>query len=201
MERCCIQCSKSNVKFRKYRAKCYKCELNSIKLKRQSKEYKEKVKQYKLKNKIHIQKRDKIYRNKPEVKSKFAKFKKTKEYQKYQKEYQKQWYKTISGKAQRLLSSLKRRCKKKKLKHNIDVSWIKQKLQAGRCEYTKLQFSKETLLRASIDRIDSSKGYLKSNCRMVCWGYNVLKSNMTDKDAYLICKAVVREHSSHYGKI
>ena len=44
---------------------------------------------------------------------------------------------------------------------------------------------------ASIDRIDSEKGYLKGNIQFVCRAANVFKSNMKEKDLIELCKAIV----------
>lgn len=50
----------------------------------------------------------------------------------------------------------------------------------------------------SIDRIDSSKGYLRGNVQFVCGVVNIMKQDMQQKDLYSWCKAIL-EHSS--GKV
>ena len=50
----------------------------------------------------------------------------------------------------------------------------------------------------SIDRIDSSKGYLRGNVQFVCDVVNVMKQDMQQKDLYGWCKAIL-ENSN--GKI
>lgn len=57
--------------------------------------------------------------------------------------------------------------------------WIQQK---GICPYTKkvMNFDKkENPYRASLDRIDSNKGYLKNNVEFVCLSVNYAKSSFT----------------------
>lgn len=45
--------------------------------------------------------------------------------------------------------------------------------------------------RASVDRIDSSKGYTKENIRFVCWMVQMAKHSFTDKEVIKFCQAVV----------
>lgn len=50
-------------------------------------------------------------------------------------------------------------------------------------------------IRASLDRIDNSKGYIKGNVRFVAIMANYARNNMEDKDLICFCKAV-----SNYNK-
>lgn len=59
-------------------------------------------------------------------------------------------------------------------------------LQKGICPYSGISMilktnkkSKAILNQASLDRIDSSKGYIKNNIEFVCLGINYLKSTFT----------------------
>ena len=45
-------------------------------------------------------------------------------------------------------------------------------------------------MTASVDRIDSTKGYLKGNVQWVHKSINQMKSNRTDEEFIALCKAV-----------
>lgn len=71
--------------------------------------------------------------------------------------------------------------------------WISQK---GKCPYTKLKLilptwnnTPDIRYRASLDRIDSSKGYIKGNVQFVATPINYLKGTMSDEDT----KSYLRE--------
>ena len=74
---------------------------------------------------------------------------------------------TPAGRAARMIEFAKRRAKKKSLPIDIDRDWVLSKLETGACELSGIAFSWSGAFVPSIDRVDSSKGYLKSNCRVV----------------------------------
>jgi len=49
-------------------------------------------------------------------------------------------------------------------------------------------------LKPSLDRIDSSKGYLKGNVRFVTVIANMARQSWTDEQVVAFCRAVVQEH-------
>ena len=74
-------------------------------------------------------------------------------------------------------------------------------LQSGVCPLTgwKLELPKHScgwktkknkLKRASLDRIDNSKGYIKGNIRFISVMANYCKNTFTDDDVKLFCEAV-----------
>jgi hypothetical protein len=76
---------------------------------------------------------------------------------------------------------------------NIDLPFLKEiwEKQNGICPYTGLKMelpkntknhSKKSLKKASLDRIDSSKGYIKGNVEFVCMAINLAKNNHTKED-------------------
>lgn len=90
-----------------------------------------------------------------------------------------------------LWSSTQHRSKDKSLIFDLDIEWIKERLH--KCEVTGIEFelrdmatksttnySNRKPLTPSVDRIDPHKGYTKDNCRVVCWWYNLAKSNWDD---------------------
>lgn len=56
--------------------------------------------------------------------------------------------------------------------------------QQGRCYISNilLSFKRQTCYSMSIDRIDSSKGYTKDNCKLCCLSINYLKSDFLLED-------------------
>ena len=86
---------------------------------------------------------------------------------------------------------------------DFDTEWIYKKITEGYCEATGIPFDLTSVTRASnhaknpwvpsIDRIDSSKPYLKDNVQIVVFMYNVCKSEFTHEDVVKFCKAVYKK--------
>lgn len=97
--------------------------------------------------------------------------------QKYREEF------TIEGRACMLRNRCKQRAKISKLEFDLSIKLIKNKLSLGICEVTKipLNFSSEKYdpYAPSIDRIDSSKGYIDSNIQITCTIYNFCKNQFS----------------------
>ena len=88
-------------------------------------------------------------------------------------------------------------CKKRNKECDVDLPYLKclWEKQEGKCAVTgvelKLESSGNKNYQASIDRIDSSKGYIKGNIRYTSVSVNWLKSNLDDehlKEFFNICK-------------
>lgn len=83
-----------------------------------------------------------------------------------------------------------RRAKKRTKDVEIDVEYLKEiwELQDGKCKYTHVNLThpnssvseKNYNYMASLDRIDSSKGYIKGNVQFVSVSVNWLKNSMGD---------------------
>lgn len=93
-----------------------------------------------------------------------------------------------------ILRTVRNRCKE----FNLDLPYLAElwNLQNGICPYTKLKLvlptwntNPDIRYRASLDRIDSSKGYIKGNVQFVATPINYLKGTMSDEAA----KAYLRE--------
>ena len=102
-----------------------------------------------------------------------------------------------------LWSATQHRAKDRNLEFDLDIDWIKNRLIF--CEVTGIAFelrdmevksttnySNRKPLTPSIDKIDSTKGYTKDNCRVVCWWYNLAKSNWDDDTVERIVRAWVK---------
>lgn len=118
----------------------------------------------------------------------------------YEQSFRKKYLCSFPGHVCKLLSSAKARSLKKGLECSIDNDWVREKLTPMICSVTKLPLSfnkyKEQTYRVnpyspSLDRIDPTKGYTKENTRIVCWIYNVAKSDFSDEDLLILAKAVV----------
>jgi hypothetical protein len=82
--------------------------------------------------------------------------------------------------------------KKHKNEIDIDVEYLKQQWekQNGLCPYTGLAMilpknsadRTKSMKKASLDRIDSSKGYVKGNVEFVCMAINLAKRNYTKEE-------------------
>jgi len=88
------------------------------------------------------------------------------------------------------------RCRSRKLKLALEVTrgdlkelWERQ---GGRCTLTGWSLSQAVndLRRGSIDRIDSSKGYIKGNIQFVAWIVNAAKGKFSQSDFVEMCGAV-----------
>jgi len=93
-----------------------------------------------------------------------------------------------------IIKKLEKRANRKGIPFNLDIGWLSSKLALGFCESTGLPFKEHPNVGhrnpylPSVDRIDSSGGYTKDNCRLVVMGFNVLKSNFDDDTLTQFCK-------------
>jgi len=89
-------------------------------------------------------------------------------------------------------------------KTNLDLIYLKElwDLQDGKCPFTgwalllprsnKYPGNTNSIYRASLDRIDNDKGYVKGNVRFISVIANYCRNTFTDEDVKLFCEAVVR---------
>jgi hypothetical protein len=96
-----------------------------------------------------------------------------------------------------LLASAKVRAAKKGLAFDLTTEWAEARW-TGCCELTGIEFRSSRgrqgigMYAASLDRIDSSRGYTQDNCRFVLGAVNMMKSIGTDADVISIAQAIVR---------
>ena len=68
------------------------------------------------------------------------------------------------------------------------------------CPYFKTPFQMgDKQLAASLDRIDSSKGYTKDNIRVISFKANRMKNNATEQELISFAKGVLALHSKGVG--
>lgn len=81
----------------------------------------------------------------------------------------------------------------------VDVLALSQ-ASGGRCSLSGIEFDLSGECRhpysPSIDRIDSSKGYTLTNCRLVCLMVNIALSNWGDESFVAMCVAVANRHGT-----
>jgi hypothetical protein len=96
-------------------------------------------------------------------------------------------------------------CKQRKKEFNISLQdlkdqWEKQK---GICPYFKISLKlllhkhseKPSVYNASVDRIDSTKGYIKGNIQFVSCSANYLKSQFSHEEMLDLCKLIAINYS------
>lgn len=88
-----------------------------------------------------------------------------------------------------LMKSAKSRAKKKRLPFDLTIDWAKDRW-TGRCELSGIEFrpssGRQNPYSPSIDRIDGTKGYVRTNCRFILSAINYLKANGTDEQMFHI---------------
>jgi len=132
---------------------------------------------------------DKKYNSKPEVKERKKEYESRPEVKKRMKEYKKNWGQSFVGK----LSIVKSRSKKKNLEFNLTIEYLKSIYPKNNmCPLLNIpldwQSSHKHPNTPSLDRIDSSKGYIKGNVQWVSWRANQLMSNATPDELLMLAQ-------------
>jgi hypothetical protein len=100
---------------------------------------------------------------------------------------------TLDEKLEQLLITAKKR---KTVEVFISIQHIKDiwEKQEGRCAYTKLPLTSEAhqLNTVSLDRIDSSKDYVKGNIQLVCVPINRMKLDYPEDQFIHLCSLVAQ---------
>jgi hypothetical protein len=97
-----------------------------------------------------------------------------------------------------LVRTARRRAKSRERDFEIDYDFILNKYneQLGICALSGINMTHTTMkghcpTNISIDRIDSSLGYIKSNIQLICYQINIMKQVLGNKEFYEMCKGVV----------
>ena len=108
--------------------------------------------------------------------------------------------------APREFSEIKYAAKRRKIKFDITLQYVRDlfKQQKGRCAYTqqKLSFIKgrrqsRTDSNASLDRIDSSKGYEEGNVQWVRKNVNLMKNELSHSEFVKICGLIWKNRNKN----
>jgi len=109
----------------------------------------------------------------------------------------------------RHLISIRSRCRRLNRDNDLTLDELKQQWNAqnGVCPYTGWEMENpvstsendklpKTIRRASLDRIDSSCGYIKENIQFVCYMAQCAKNEFTHEELVSFCKAVAKKNVS-----
>lgn len=85
---------------------------------------------------------------------------------------------------------------------DLSLEYLKQLWdeQKGICPYTGIHLQlaeykanhNDPIYTASLDRIDSSKGYIKGNVQFISTAINYMKNNMSHEDTITLCKIIAK---------
>ena len=96
------------------------------------------------------------------------------------------------------ISAAKSRSREANEEYELDADWVLQQWekQEGKCFYTGLSMEStrgkgHTWSAPSLDRVDSTKRYLKNNVVLCCFGFNILKGNHDIPLLQILCRAFV----------
>ena len=122
------------------------------------------------------------------------------------KTWQQMWYekegrerhleslKTIPGRAQKLFNAAQGSANRRGLPFTITVDIVADHLSKCKCEVTgmTLDFSVRSRnpFAPSLDQKRPGKGYTPDNIQIVCWWYNRLKGDLSDKETKSIIKKI-----------
>jgi hypothetical protein len=91
----------------------------------------------------------------------------------------------------------------KKNGHSFEITpeYIKQiyEMQMNRCNLSGIEFNEKNL--PSLDRINSSVGYIKNNLQLLTIKINRMKSNLDEKEFIDICKKIAFHKETHMEKV
>lgn len=97
-----------------------------------------------------------------------------------------------------------RRVRQRKKEHDLDLEFLRDlwTKQAGRCRLTNIPLvleSRDPVVRASLDRIDSKLGYVEGNVQFVSCSINWAKNSGTNEDVRRLVQLIV-EASNPSGR-
>ena len=113
----------------------------------------------------------------------------------------------FSMRLQNMRGSASQHAKILRLPYEITTEYLREiyKAQNGRCYYTGIEMiingnRKTDLFLMSCDRIDSTKGYVKGNVVLCCFGLNMLKGKQAPEEMFR-CLRLFYEGAVSLGKI
>ncbi len=107
-------------------------------------------------------------------------------------------WKTEGNPAQALLTRAGQGAKARGLQHSVSVEEVQRCLEPMVCNVTGLRLYWDYVgpgrnpRAPSLDRIDSSRGYVSGNVQIVCWAYNRFKEKLSDETAVKLLKEMAQ---------
>ena len=144
---------------------------------------------------------DKEYNSRPEIKERKKEYRSTSEYKKYKKEYDKEYNSSFVGH----LSRARARSKIKNIEFNLTIEYLKSIYPKNNmCPLLNIpldwQSSHNHPSTPSLDRVDSSKGYIKGNVQWVSWRANLLKNDATPEELLMIAQNYKKIYDEVYSR-
>lgn len=95
-----------------------------------------------------------------------------------------------------LYKNVRNRAKKEGTEFSIDLEdvIIPEYCPYLGCKITRIRKQGRVATNASLDRIDSSKGYIKGNVQVICDLANRMKQNATEEQLIAFAKGVLKKH-------
>ena len=98
-----------------------------------------------------------------------------------------------------LLNYARDRARKANLPFDLEREWLREKLERGVCELSGLTIERVSPggyrthpYAPSIDRIIPADGYVKGNCRLLCFAVNRARSDFGDDVLLTIARGLVK---------
>jgi len=110
----------------------------------------------------------------------------------------------VSGKLTKtFISSVRNKAKHRNIEFALSLEYLQDLLlkQNARCKFTQVPLTfashySDSSFNASLDRIDSSKGYIEGNVQWVTKRINSMKNDMSDSEFIELCKIVSKQNES-----
>ena len=118
----------------------------------------------------------------------------------YNKEYNRKYQRLYveKNRLKRIYTTAKNRCKDKLREFSIPLEYMFElwENQNGQCAYTKLPLlaTANQFNTVSLDRVDSSKGYVVGNVQLVCAAINKMKQEYTE-ELFLLLSHLVTQNN------
>lgn len=104
----------------------------------------------------------------------------------------------VTHPARYMFYAVRNRCRKSGMEFTIDEALLAKLLEPNVCSVTGIppeplgsgKRHSRSPWAPSVDRIDSSRGYVPDNVRVVCWMYNAAKQDWSDAEVMRMVEAL-----------
>ena len=105
----------------------------------------------------------------------------------------------VKSRASRLVAAAKMRAKERNLPFDLDVEWVLERLEAGRCQLSGLPFDmaeKRSMATPSLDKKNPMDGYTKENTRVILFGLNAALGDWGEQRLFEAATAAMKLQSN-----